>query len=62
MDWRSIHDELKGDLSSEEEHILELLSVGLTQPDIGKQLGLHRSAVWRRIKKIRLKVDKKKVS
>jgi DNA-binding NarL/FixJ family response regulator len=52
-DWTAIRVQLKGKLSTEHERILDLLVEGKTQPEIARQLGLHRSAVWRRIRQIR---------
>ncbi len=45
--------QLRGRLSEEEDRLLDLLTAGRTEPEIGKLLGLHRSAVWRRIRKIK---------
>jgi DNA-binding NarL/FixJ family response regulator len=56
INWESALSSLRGSLSSEEEAILRMLVAGRTQPDIGKQLGLHRSAVWRRVKRLRQRV------
>ncbi|MBK9114538.1 MAG: helix-turn-helix domain-containing protein [Betaproteobacteria bacterium] len=39
-------------LSNEERKIAELIAQGKTQAEIAGQLGLHRSAVWRRVKAI----------
>ena len=52
IDWRGAGGKLRG-MSSEEQRIVELLVIGRTQPEIGRELGLHRSAVWRRVKKLR---------
>lgn len=40
-------------LTEEERRIVSLLADGKTQPEIAAILGLHRSAVWRRIAKLR---------
>lgn len=54
--WANAHRELQGRLSEEEDRILSLLAKGKNQPEIGTTLGLHRSAVWRRIQKLKKKV------
>jgi DNA-binding Lrp family transcriptional regulator len=51
-DWSKIRARLAGSLSDENRRILDLLVQDKTQPEIGKELGLHRSAVWRRIRKL----------
>ena len=51
--WRTILN--SSELSEEERRIVELLAEGNTQAEIARQLGLHRSAVWRRVKIIRTK-------
>lgn len=53
-DWVKLQTEQRGSLSTEDQRILELLIAGITQPEIGRILGLHRSAVWRRIQKLRM--------
>jgi DNA-binding CsgD family transcriptional regulator len=57
-DWVAFRSQLKGNLSSEQLRILDLLIEGKTQPEIAQQLSLHRSAVWRRIKKLRICLDR----
>jgi DNA-binding CsgD family transcriptional regulator len=57
-DWTGIRTRLQGQLSEAEERLLDLLIAGRTQPEIGKLLRLHRSAVWRRIRKITTLADK----
>ena len=52
VDWRNAQAKLDG-LSVEAQTILERLIAGRTQPEIGKELGLHRSAVWRRVNKLK---------
>lgn len=51
-EWAEIRSRLAGSLSDEDRRILDLLAQDKTQPEIGKDLGLHRSAVWRRIRKL----------
>ena len=52
IDWQGAGGKLQ-DMSPEEQRIVELIVIGHTQPEIGRELGLHRSAVWRRVKKLR---------
>lgn len=56
IDWHAARAKFVGTLSAEEQRIFDLLAQGLTQPEIGRQLGLHRSAVWRRIRRLRVLV------
>ena len=53
MDWRNAQQKLAGKVDAEEAKILQLLVEGMTQPQIGKELGLHRSSVWRRVTKLK---------
>lgn len=53
--WRQLQSDLQGQLSDEDSRILALLAEGKTQPEIGRRLGLHRSAVWRRVSKLKKK-------
>jgi uncharacterized membrane protein len=55
-DWSTARGKLT-DLSSEDEKILDLLIQGRTQPEIGEELGMHRSAVWRRVTRLRKRLD-----
>lgn len=55
--WSAALNDLRGKTTPEEESILQLLAKGVTQPSIGKRLGLHRSAVWRRVRRLRLLLD-----
>ena len=56
IDWRLALQQLQG-IEGQERQIVELLAAGHTQPQIGKQLGLHRSAVWRRIRRLRVQLS-----
>jgi DNA-binding CsgD family transcriptional regulator len=49
-EWRALVDAAGDQLSDEERMIAELLAQEKTQAAIAVQLGLHRSAVWRRAK------------
>lgn len=51
-EWRALLDAVGTVLSDEERKIAESLAQGKTQAAIAVQLGLHRSAVWRRVKAI----------
>jgi len=53
--WRALLDTAGDGLSHEEKDIAELLAQGKTQAAVGAQLGLHRSAVWRKAKAIAAK-------
>ena len=55
IDWRVAKARIHG-LSDEEQRILGLLAAGRTQAEIGKELGIDRSAVWRRVNKLRRRV------
>ena len=52
-DWEQVREQLTSQLSEEEENILSLLEAGRTQYEIGKELGTHRSNVWRCATKLR---------
>lgn len=51
--WKDSAHRLGESVSTEEKRMLQLLADGRTQAQIAKELGLHRSAVWRRVKKLR---------
>lgn len=53
--WRAVQEALEKTLTVEESRILDFLAAGKTQPEIGAILGLHRSAVWRRIRVLRIR-------
>jgi DNA-binding NarL/FixJ family response regulator len=57
-DWVALRSHMEGNLSSEQVRILDLLIEGKTQPEIAQQLNLHRSAVWRRVKKLRTALNR----
>jgi DNA invertase Pin-like site-specific DNA recombinase len=42
-----------GGIESHDQRILELAAAGKTQLAIALELGIHRSAVWRRLKLLR---------
>jgi biotin operon repressor len=52
IDWVQVKRKLSGELSKEEERLLELLQQGLSTPRIAAALGVHRSNVWRQVQKL----------
>ena len=55
--WADARRQLQGRLSDEEDQIVALLAEGKTQRDIGARLDLHRSAVWRRVNKLKKRIE-----
>src|SRR5262249_34885838 len=55
--WSRVEGALGSELTQEELVIVHHLQAGLTQPVSGGVVGLHRSAVWRRIQEIRRRAD-----
>jgi DNA invertase Pin-like site-specific DNA recombinase len=53
IDWRAAKERLKARLDPDDQRIVDLLALGKSTPDIAKLLGTNRSAVWRRIQKIK---------
>jgi len=53
IDWPSAQAKLKGKISGEDQRIVDLLVQGRSTPDIAKSLGTNRSAVWRRVQRIK---------
>jgi DNA-binding NarL/FixJ family response regulator len=51
-DWKAVLAASAKELTEDERQIVELLIEGRTQKAIGRQLLLHRSAVWRKINAI----------
>lgn len=49
-EWQALIESIGVQLSAEENSIAGMLAQGKTQSAIAAQLGLHRSAVWRRAK------------
>lgn len=52
-DWRAAQANLKGKISGDDFRIVEMLAAGKSTPDIAKALGTNRSAIWRRVQKIK---------
>jgi DNA-binding CsgD family transcriptional regulator len=57
-EWQALLATARGDLSDQEREIARLLAEGKTQVAIAGQLGIHRSAVWRRVKAMSMKLRK----
>jgi DNA-binding CsgD family transcriptional regulator len=55
IDWQSAKHNL-GQLTDEEQRILDLLADGKSQAEIAKALGQHRSKIWRRVRSLRKRV------
>jgi IS30 family transposase len=45
-------------LTEEERRIVEMLASEQTMPNIAKALGQHRSMIWRKVEKIKVKLSK----
>lgn len=45
-----------GPLSDEEQRIIDMLAADKTQAEIAAELGQHRSMVWRKVRKLRVKL------
>ena len=52
-EWSEVAERLGSDVNPDERRLLTLLRDGKTQPEIAAELGLHRSAVWRRVRALR---------
>jgi len=55
-DWKAIAGRAGEEFSDEEREIIRLLASGLSTPSIAKALGTNRSAIWRKVRKIREKM------
>lgn len=55
IDWSKIAGE--SELSDEERRIVELLAARKSLPAIGKELGQHRSMIWRKIERIKARLS-----
>jgi DNA-binding NarL/FixJ family response regulator len=53
IDWASAKAKLQNRISGDDFQIVELLAAGKSTPDIAKALGTNRSAIWRRVQKIK---------
>lgn len=55
VDWNSVRSKLA--LSDEEHKIVEMLAARKSLPDIGKALGQHRSMIWRKVERIKARLE-----
>lgn len=53
IDWGAAKERLRGKISEDDQRVVDLLAAGKSTPDIAKALGTNRSAVWRRVQKIK---------
>lgn len=53
IDWTAAKVKLRDKISRDDLQIVDLLAAGKSTPDIAKTLGTNRSAVWRRVQKIK---------
>ncbi len=51
IDWAAVRGTAQ--LTAEEMQIVTMLAEGKTLPDIGRELGQHRSRIWRKVEKIK---------
>lgn len=52
-DWRAAQAKLKDKIPRDDFRIVEMLAAGKSTPDIAKMLGTNRSAIWRRVQRIK---------
>jgi DNA-binding CsgD family transcriptional regulator len=57
VDWQAAADRLRAEVSGDEREVLDMLAQGMTQPQMAARLNMHRSAIWRRVKKLRNRLD-----
>jgi len=57
IDWKNAKIKLRDKISADDYQIVELLAAGKSTPDIAKTLGTNRSAVWRRVQRIKLEIE-----
>lgn len=53
INWQEARAALKDKLSTDDQLLVDLLVAGKSTPAIAKELGTNRSAVWRRVQKIK---------
>lgn len=56
IDWRAAHDKLEGKLDQSDQQILGWLAAGKSTPAIAQMLCTNRSAIWRRVERIKAKL------
>jgi DNA-binding CsgD family transcriptional regulator len=54
INWQRLGPTELAQLTPEQRKLVAMLADGKTQPQIAQALQMHRSAVWRRIKKLRI--------
>jgi DNA-binding CsgD family transcriptional regulator len=55
IDWTQV--QTRSDLSDEERRIVQMLAAKKSLPDIGKALGQHRSMIWRKVERIKARLN-----
>jgi DNA-binding CsgD family transcriptional regulator len=55
IDWSRVGANIT--LSAEEQQIVQMLAAKKSLPDIGKALGQHRSMIWRKVERIKARLD-----
>lgn len=53
INWRDAVTKLEGTVSADDARIIALLAEGRSTPQIAKTLGTNRSAIWRRIQRLK---------
>jgi IS30 family transposase len=54
IDWKNVLGDAALHLSDEDRRIVGLLALGSSTPEIARELGQHRSMIWRKMLRIRL--------
>lgn len=58
IDWNAAKLKLRDRISGDDFQIVELLAAGKSTPDIAKTIGINRTAVWRRVQKIKRELSR----
>jgi len=53
INWREVVTKLEGAVSADDAKIIALLAEGRSTPEIAKTVGTNRSAIWRRIQRLK---------
>jgi hypothetical protein len=53
INWRDATARLEGRVSADDARIVALLAEGRTTPEIAKTFGTNRSAIWRRVQRLK---------
>jgi len=56
-DWQAMKVRIAKDLSESDRQILELLAQGNSTPVIARLLGTNRSAIWRRVQRLKIESE-----